>query len=116
CSSDLGFLRRFRSPGKTSTPEITARHNPTTGNLDLTFTNPTATDATLTITSAYAGAPQTVTVPKNSTVTRTLDLTASARWYDVTITSSSNTDFLRRLAGHVETGATGVSDPGILTY
>ncbi|MFJ6348761.1 phosphocholine-specific phospholipase C [Streptomyces sp. NPDC092046] len=111
-----GFLRRFRSPGKTAVPEVTARHNATTGNLDLTLTNGTSTDATLTLTNAYAGQPLTVPVPKNTTVTRTVDLTGSSRWYDVTITSSSNTDFLRRLAGHVETGTAGVSDPGILTY
>ncbi|MCG6498053.1 phosphocholine-specific phospholipase C [Kitasatospora sp. A2-31] len=111
-----GFLRRFRNPGRTAGPEVTARHNAATGNLDLTFTNAGSADAVLTVTNAYGGAPTTVTVRRGVTVALTLDLTAGHRWYDVTVTSSTSTDFVRRLAGHVETGASGVSDPGILTY
>ncbi|MFE5711557.1 phosphocholine-specific phospholipase C [Streptomyces sp. NPDC056501] len=111
-----GFLRHFRSPGKTAVPEVTARHNATTGNLDLTLTNPTAAAVTLTITNTYAGTPQTVTVPKGGTATHTVSLSASARWYDVTVTTPSQTDYVRRLAGHVETGAPSTTDPGILTY
>ncbi|MER5711997.1 phospholipase C, phosphocholine-specific [Streptomyces sp. NPDC002122] len=111
-----GFLRHFRSPGKTVVPEVTARHNATTGNLDLTLTNATAAAVTLTITNTYAGTPQTVTIPKGGTATHTVSLSASARWYDVTVTTPSQTDYLRRLAGHVETGAPSTTDPGILTY
>ncbi|MFD3662353.1 phosphocholine-specific phospholipase C [Streptomyces sp. NPDC058659] len=111
-----GFLRRFRSPGKTAVPEVTARHNATTGNLDLTFTNAGTADARLTVTHAYAGGPRTVTVPRGATVTHTVALSTSRAWYDVTVTSDTSADYLRRLAGHVETGAQGVTDPGILTY
>ncbi|MEV4424359.1 phosphocholine-specific phospholipase C [Streptomyces sp. NPDC049602] len=110
-----GFLRRFRSPGKTAVPEVTARHDATTGDLALTFTN-AGTTATVTVTNAYGGTPTTLSVPKGATVTHTVPLSASARWYDVTVTSSASTDYLRRLAGHVETGAAGTTDPGILTY
>ncbi len=111
-----GFLRRFRNPGKTAGPEVTARHNPTTGNLDLTFTNPAGADAVLTVANAYGGTPQTVTVRRGATVGYTVDLRGCRNWYDVTVTSSVTTDFVRRLAGHVETGAPGLSDPGLLTY
>ncbi|MFD0275349.1 phosphocholine-specific phospholipase C [Kitasatospora sp. NPDC127111] len=111
-----GFLRRFRNPGKTAGPEVTARHNATTGNLDLTFTNPAGADAVLTVTNAYGGAPQTLTVRRGATVGYTVDLSAGHNWYDVTVTSSGTADFVRRLAGHVETGAPGLSDPGILTH
>ncbi|MGW4163873.1 phosphocholine-specific phospholipase C [Streptomyces sp. NPDC004788] len=110
-----GFLRRFRSPGKTAVPEVRARHNAATGDLDLTFTN-AGTTATVTVTNAYGGSPVTLSVAKGATVTYTVPLSASARWYDVTVTSSATTDYLRRLAGHVETGAAGTTDPGILTY
>ncbi|MFF9869401.1 phosphocholine-specific phospholipase C [Streptomyces sp. NPDC013953] len=109
-----GFLRRFRNPGRTTGPEVTARHNATTGNLDLTCTHTGSGDAQLTVTNAYAGGPRTFTVPKGATVTLTVDLRACRNWYDVTVTSSTP-DFLRRFAGHVETGAPGLSDPGILT-
>ncbi|MFF9847791.1 phosphocholine-specific phospholipase C [Streptomyces litmocidini] len=110
-----GFLRRFRSPGKTAVPEVVARHDATTGSLALTFTNAGAS-ATVTVANAYGGTPTTLSVAKGATVTHTVPLSASARWYDVTVTSSASTDYLRRLAGHVETGAAGTTDPGILTY
>ncbi|MEV7563817.1 phosphocholine-specific phospholipase C [Streptomyces tanashiensis] len=110
-----GFLRRFRSPGKTAVPEVTARHNASTGSLDLTFTN-AGTTATVTVTNAYGGSPTTLSVAKGATVTHTVDASAAHHWYDVTVTSSAGTDYLRRLAGHVETGTASQSDPGILTY
>jgi phospholipase C len=42
-----------------------------------------------------------------------VDLTASKRWYDVTVTSEADPAFLRGFAGHVENGHPGVSDPAI---
>ncbi|WP_274562019.1 phosphocholine-specific phospholipase C [Streptomyces spiramyceticus] len=110
-----GFLRTFKSPAKTKTPEATARHNATTGNLDVTLTNPTTADAHLTITNTYGGEPQTFTVRPSATVTHSVDLRATKRWYDVSITTDTNTTFLRRFAGHVETGAASVSDPALIT-
>ncbi|MER5640590.1 phospholipase C, phosphocholine-specific [Kitasatospora sp. NPDC002227] len=111
-----GFLRRFRNPGTTAGPEVTARHNATTGNLDLTVTNSGSTGAVLTLTNAYGGAPQSLTAKPGATLTYTVDLSTCRHWYDVTITSSATADFVRRLAGHVETGAPGLTDPGIITY
>ncbi|MEV6547234.1 phosphocholine-specific phospholipase C [Streptomyces sp. NPDC051597] len=110
-----GFLRTFRNPGKTAGPEVSARHNAATGNLDLTLTNAGTTSARLTVTDGYGGASQALTVRPGATVTYTVDLTSSRRWYDVSVVSSSSAVFLRRFAGHVETGAAGVSDPAILT-
>ena len=110
-----GFLRSFRNPARTAGPEVTARHNATTGNLDLTLTNAGTATAALTVSNAYAGAPQTVNVAKGATATLTLDLSGSHHWYDVTVTSSATTDFVRRFGGHVETGAPGLSDPGLIT-
>ncbi|MFF8376156.1 phosphocholine-specific phospholipase C [Streptomyces sp. NPDC015661] len=109
-----GFLRRFRSPGKTAVPEVQARHNATAGTLDLTFTN-AGTTASVTVTDAYGGTPTTLSVPKGATVTHTVDVSAAHHWYDVTVTSTASGDYLRRLAGHIETGAASQSDPAILT-
>ncbi|MFF5917389.1 phosphocholine-specific phospholipase C [Streptomyces flavochromogenes] len=110
-----GFVRRFRSPGKTAVPEVTARHNATAGTLDLTFTNAGAT-ATVTLINAYGGAQKTLSVAKGATVAHSVAVSAAHHWYDVTVTSSASTDYVRRLAGHVETGAASVSDPALLTY
>ncbi|MFI8435307.1 phosphocholine-specific phospholipase C [Streptomyces sp. NPDC079020] len=111
-----GFLRTFRCPAKTAGAEVTARHNAGTGNLDLTFTNAGSTDARLTVANAYGGRPPlTVTVGPGATVRHTVDLSASRRWYDVSVDAGTGTGFLRRFAGHVETGEAGISDPATLT-
>jgi phospholipase C len=68
----------------------------------------------LTVANAYSGTSQTVTVGRGATVPLSVDLSGSYGWYDLTVTSNRSADFVRRLAGHVETGAVGSSDPGIL--
>ncbi|MFF7178553.1 phosphocholine-specific phospholipase C [Streptomyces sp. NPDC008121] len=112
-----GFLRGFKGPGRTAGPEVTARHDAATGSLLLTMTNPGAADVHLTVTQAraYGGQAQTFKVAKGATVRHTVDLRGSRRWYDLSVVSDRDAAFLRRFAGHVETGATGVSDPGIAT-
>jgi phospholipase C len=42
-----------------------------------------------------------------------LDLRASYGWYDLSITIDSDSTFKRRLAGHVETGKSSMSDPAL---
>ncbi|MFG2648789.1 phosphocholine-specific phospholipase C [Streptomyces sp. NPDC048436] len=110
-----GFLRVFKGPGKTAGPEVTARHDKTTGNLKLTLRNAGGTDVNLSVSNAYGGAAQTFKVKAGGTVEHTVDLRASKRWYDVSVKSDKDGTFLRRLAGHVETGRAGVSDPAIIT-
>lgn len=39
------------------------------------------------------------------------NLTAQQRWYDLNLTSDHDDRWLRRLAGHLENGLPGVSDP-----
>jgi phospholipase C len=110
-----GFLRTFQGPGKTAGPEVTARHDKASGNLKLTLKNAGGADCNLTVTNAYGGAKETFKVRAGATVEHTVDLRASKRWYDLTVVSDTDRTFLRRLAGHVENGAVGVSDPAIVT-
>ncbi|MFJ9174489.1 phosphocholine-specific phospholipase C [Streptomyces sp. NPDC102360] len=110
-----GFLRAFQGDNKTAGPEVTARHDGGTGNLALTLTNPTSAAIRLTVTNAYGGDAQTYTVPARGTARHTVDLKGTRRWYDLTVAAEGITGYLRRLAGHVENGAPGVSDPGIAT-
>ena len=42
-----------------------------------------------------------------------LDLRGSYGWYDLSVNIASDTSFVRRLAGHVETGKTSMSDPAL---
>ncbi|MFI6674680.1 phospholipase domain-containing protein [Kribbella sp. NPDC050470] len=103
-----GFLRTFK--GKPATGlEVTARENAGTGDLDLTITTDVA--RRITITNAYGGSPKRLDLRPG---TRTHTFTTTNRWYDVSITTNDIT-YLRRLAGHVETGTPGLSDPAIRT-
>ncbi|MEU3354505.1 phosphocholine-specific phospholipase C [Streptomyces sp. NPDC037389] len=110
-----GFLRVFKGPGTTAAPEVTARHEGRHGRLELTLTNPGGKDRRLTVTDAYGGRPETITVRAGRTVTHTVDLRHGKRWYDLTVASEADPGFLRRFAGHVENGEPGVSDPALLT-
>ncbi|MBC2900426.1 phosphocholine-specific phospholipase C [Streptomyces cupreus] len=108
-----GFLRVFKGPNKTAGPEVTARH--TGDDVQLTFTNKGFGTVRLKVTSGYGGPARTFTVRPGATVRHTVDLAASRRWYDLTVTSDADPAFLRRFAGHVENGRPGVSDPAIVT-
>ncbi len=106
-----GFLRVFRGPGGAAGPEVTARH--AGDDIELTFTNKGSGTVNLKIVDGYGGRPRTVRVRAGATVRHTVDLRASRRWYDLTVTSEAGPGFLRRFAGHVENGRAGVSDPAI---
>ncbi|MEV0977527.1 phosphocholine-specific phospholipase C [Streptomyces sp. NPDC049915] len=108
-----GFLRAFKGRNKVTGPEVTAR--PSGDNLELTFTNSGSGTARLTVTDGYGGAKRSVSVRPGATVKQLVDLTASRRWYDLTVTADGDAAYLRRFAGHVENGLPGVSDPAIAT-
>ncbi|WP_320782859.1 phosphocholine-specific phospholipase C [Streptomyces sp. CRN 30] len=108
-----GFLRVLKSAAGSAGPEATARH--VRDDVELTLTNRGAGTVRLKVANAYTGRAKTLTVRPGATVRHTVDLTASHRWYDVTVTSASDPTFLRRFAGHVENGRAGVSDPAIAT-
>ncbi|WP_055525350.1 phosphocholine-specific phospholipase C [Streptomyces graminilatus] len=109
-----GFLRVFKGRGKGAAgPEVTARH--AGDDLELTFTNMGSEKVELKVKSGYGGHTHKIGVRAGATVRHRVDLGASERWYDVTVTSDADASFLRRFAGHVENGRAGVSDPAIAT-
>jgi len=102
-----GFYREFAGEG----PDITA--SPARGELDLAITNSSSVAVRLTLTSAYDGHQSQVTARPGSTVTVTAPSAFGGGWYDVSVTSDADPRYLRRLAGHVETGRPSVSDPSL---
>ena len=106
-----GFLRTFHGKPVAGL-EVAAKHNARSGDLDLTITNNGDATTTVTITNTYGGKPRTLKLRAGSHARYTVDLAQSRRWYDVVVTADA---FLRRLAGHVETGDPGLSDPAIIT-
>jgi phospholipase C len=65
--------------------------------------------------NAYGAAASTVIVGAAATVALKRPLGTSFGWYDLSIRSTSDSLFLRRIAGHVETGAASRTDPQIGT-
>ncbi|MEV0848695.1 phosphocholine-specific phospholipase C [Streptomyces sp. NPDC049954] len=110
-----GFLRAFKGPGKTAGPEVSARHI-ASGRLELTLGNAGSATCRLTITNAYDGKKQTLTVRPGAEVVHRIDPEAGRGWYDLSVVCDQDATYLRRLAGHVETGRPGVSDPAIATH
>ncbi|MET8635152.1 phosphocholine-specific phospholipase C [Streptomyces sp. NPDC004074] len=106
-----GFLRVFKGPGKQEGPEVSARY--TGDDVELTLVNKGSRTVKLKVGDGYGGKAKTFTVRSHGTVKYTVGLKASRRWYDLTVTSDADPSFLRRLAGHVENGQPGVSDPAI---
>ncbi|MCM2416818.1 phosphocholine-specific phospholipase C [Streptomyces sp. RKAG293] len=112
-----GFLRRLAGTVGQIGPEVTARHDPSTGHVTLTFSNPGTQAVTFTATDAYAPT-QHYTYTLNPGASRTVPdwgVAPANHWYDITVTTSTDTAYRRRFAGHVETGAPSTSDPATAT-
>jgi phospholipase C len=100
-----GFYRQFSGAG----PDITAVAGG--GGLTLAVANGSTAAVTLTLTSAYGGQATSFTVPAAATVPVQVPTAYGSRWYDVTVTSGSDSSYRRTLAGHLENGQADVSDP-----
>ena len=82
------------------------------GNVFLRFTNRGEGPARLSVAdNAYGAQPRPVVVPPGGQADEPWILAASHHWYDLTVTSNDDDTFVRRLAGHVETGRPSISDP-----
>jgi phospholipase C len=65
------------------------------------------------VANAYVrGQDQSVTLAPGAEQVVTLDLAASAGWYDIAVTTPDAPRYLRRFAGHHEDGRPATSDPG----
>jgi phospholipase C len=100
-----GFYREFMGYG----PDV--RATPAGDELSLAITNGASAAVQLTLTSAYDGKHSQVTVWPGAAIIVPVRTFAGTGWYDVSVTSSADPQYLRRLAGHVETGQPSISDP-----
>ena len=108
-----GFLREFRAAG--NGPKIAARLRYNTirraVRLEIANRDGNACELTLRDNAYGAFAPRRLLLPPKASVVRTLPLTKSANWYDLSLTNRAN--FSCRFAGRMETSRHGVSDPAI---
>jgi phospholipase C len=94
-------------------PEVKVNYDVAAGNVSLSLANTGSAPCSLTITNAYGGAPHTYTLHPGKSVDDHWVLASSSAWYDLSVTVAEVPEFLRRFAGHVETGRPSTSDPGI---
>ncbi|MEO5625347.1 MAG: phospholipase C, phosphocholine-specific [Dokdonella sp.] len=116
-----GFLRSFHGnlnlaiASGGANPEVHARYDLANDALVLTLQNTGTVACELSARpNHYSGeAPRTYALAAGASIDDIWLLAATSNWYDLSVTSDSDAGFLRRLAGHVETGAPSVSDPAI---
>jgi phospholipase C len=110
-----GFLRAFRGRHGQSDLETRARYDAGSERLMVSVRNlgGAACDVVLAPVDYSREAPRRRTVAAGEEVSESWPLRASAHWYDLALTRPDQPEFLRRLAGHIETVAPSFSDPAI---
>ncbi|MQA37675.1 phosphocholine-specific phospholipase C [Rugamonas aquatica] len=117
-----GFLRQYKGAFAAATaggarPEVQVRYERGSGNISLVLSNLDGQQACgYTVTdNAYGAGTATYRVAAGQTLSVPFNLTGSYGWYDLSVTSDADPQWLRRAAGHVETGMPSRPDPMIGT-
>jgi phospholipase C len=107
-----GFLRSFA--GRSAGAEVECAYDPSRGRLVLTLRSP-AQARRLTVEGGfYAHGPvRTYQLGAGEEVQDAWRLSGTGHWYDLIVRDVSDRAWVRRLAGRMETGRHGVSDPAI---
>ncbi|MGQ5523401.1 phosphocholine-specific phospholipase C [Chitinimonas sp. PSY-7] len=93
-------------------PEVQVRYDKPSGSLLLTLRNTGQATCNFVVANGYNDQDtRRFTVLPASSTTDVWNLSASAQWFDVSVTAGNG--FLRRFAGHVETGNHSLTDPKI---
>ncbi|MFT9257880.1 MAG: phospholipase domain-containing protein, partial [Acetobacter sp.] len=108
-----GFYRQYRGQSGRTTLAV-ACHARTAAagqaSLLLALVNHGHEQAMLSL-GGHTGGSRRVTLAPGQARTVTFDLAPSANWYDVTLTAEQDSTFFCHLAGRIETGRPGLTDP-----
>ena len=106
-----GFLRQFRG-ASSETLEVVHRYDAAAHSLRIVLRNHGAAPLAVAVANAYAaGAARTLTLAPGAITTDSWPIAGADHWYDISVTLAQEPRFLRRLAGHIETGRPSRSDP-----
>jgi phospholipase C len=118
-----GFLRQFSGkqpakgddPRRLALPEVTLRPGRRNGDLHLVLVNHGGRPCAITVTANdyLHEPPRRYWLMPGQQIESRWDITGCDHWYDLTATSDTDELFLRRFAGHRETGQPSVSDPAL---
>jgi phospholipase C len=124
-----GFVRQFSgtaampgthssTTGRVACVEVEARYDIANGAIRVKIANQGNDAITLSaVDNAYGASTRSFTLAPESAIETRWNLRESHHWYDLTISdgsSRSSGTFLRRLAGHIETGCPSASDPAAI--
>ncbi|MGO2957867.1 MAG: phosphocholine-specific phospholipase C [Acetobacter sp.] len=108
-----GFVRYFHRT-RHKTVSVGSQDQGATGSLTVVLHNVTAHVQHVTLhDNAYGYGAQALTLAPHVTVRHSIALGKSAQWYDVTVRVQGDAASETRLAGHVETGKTSLTDPAL---
>jgi phospholipase C len=113
-----GFHRSFAGLAAEREPEVALVEQPS-GHVALAFRNDAAEPVAFAVQMGpeyplvEGVARRELTVPPGQAVDLRWDLSASDGWYDLAVTIPGQPSYLRRFAGHVETGRPSRTDPAI---
>jgi phospholipase C len=106
-----GFFRRFAGPAGHQAVEVTATPASHRRRLTLVIANTSGGIRTVEVVDAYRRRRRTLTVAPGRRQHFDLDAADTGGWYDLTITVHGVAGFVRELAGRVEDGRDGTTDP-----
>ena len=110
-----GNTQEVKSRGR-SHPEVKVRYDVAKGDVSLSLTNYGSTSCTFTVTNAYSQEPaHSYSVAAGASAGDHWELASSASWYDLVVAVKEMPTYLRRFAGHIETGRPSTSDPAVFT-
>ena len=111
-----GYHSQFQgSIDEPAQPEVEVRYDARSGDVHLLFTNASGLVCTVKVTNAYVldASPRMFSLSPGGTFEDRWQLAASSGWFDLSMSSPEAPGYLRRFAGHVETGRPSTSDPGV---
>ena len=108
-----GFLRQFRS-GAGESLEVSHSYDAARGALLVELRNTGAAAISVRAADAYAaGEARGHRLAPGASMTDAWPIARAGHWYDISATVIEDPRFLRRLAGHIETGRPSRSDPAL---
>lgn len=118
CYGPNGFQRRFAGnlTNDCNQIEVFSLIDIKGGSITLNMLNTDFTPANFNVTDNYGlGGPWTFSLPPGGATNSTFPLAATNNgWYDFTVTADTDPSFIRRLAGHIETGAFSTTELPVL--
>jgi len=104
-----GFFRRYAGTTSTTPVDVDLRSGRSGDRVHLDVTNTGGGTVRVQVADAYSK--RSTTVELRAGRSRAISVDTTGGWYDVTLTSGGDAAWVRQLAGRVETGRAGISDP-----